>query len=145
MADEATGITTNDPWCFAVQLGAGRLIEINGVMSYVDGYCDKIEFPGFMTRSGASFGVTATFHFVEKAWPDGNLTRGNISRMVMVEGQLMTVDTVAEGVELVRQRSRIVQQTTPGAIIITGGAMPELKGEPEKKPPGTGEPGLDKK
>lgn len=104
MADDTLGITTNDQMCLAVQIGEGRWVELEGVISSVDGYCHKIEFPGFMTRSGESFGVTATFHVVEKAWRDGGLDRGNISQMVMVNGLLMTVETVAKDVELVRQK-----------------------------------------
>jgi hypothetical protein len=105
MSDDMLGITTNDPMCLAVQVGKGRWLETEGVISSVDGYCHKIEFPGFMTRSGESFGVTATFHIIEKAWRDGDLDRGNISQMVMVNGLLMTVETIAKAVELVRQKT----------------------------------------
>jgi hypothetical protein len=104
MADDTLGITTSDPMCLAVQISDGRWVEVEGVISSVDGYCHKIEFPGFMTRSGESFGVTATFHVLEKAWRDGDVDRGDISQMVMVNGLLMTAETVAKGVELLRQK-----------------------------------------
>lgn len=102
MAEEFSGITTNDQTCLAVRIGDGRWHEVEGVIASVDGLCHKIEFPGFMTRSGESFGITATFHVVERSWKDGEQERGDIARWVMVNGLLKSVETVERGVELVR-------------------------------------------
>lgn len=101
MADEKHGLTTKDTTYFAVRIGDGRWREIEGITSFVDGLCHKIEFPGFVTRSGGSFGITATFHTVEREWQDGAQKRGDIARWVMVNGLLQTVETIERDVELV--------------------------------------------
>jgi hypothetical protein len=102
MSHEELGITTTDPMAFAVQIGDSRWMILEGELASVDGLCHKVEFPGFMTRSGESFGVTATFHIVEKAWTEGGTECGDITRMTMVNGLLQTVDRVASGIELIR-------------------------------------------
>jgi hypothetical protein len=102
MAEQVVGITTTDPMEFAVQVDENRWIVLEGSMSSVDGLCHKVEFPGFMTRSGASFGITANFHFCEKAWQENSVERGNIARMTMVNGVLQTVETIAKGIELIQ-------------------------------------------
>ena len=102
MADEASGIATTGPMCFAVRAGADRRLGTEGLMATGDGLCPKIEFPGFVTRSGESFGVTATFHVVERAWNDGDRDRGDITRWVMVNGLLQSVETGGRAAELVR-------------------------------------------
>jgi hypothetical protein len=105
LAEQARGITADEPWCLAVQIGEGRWMEVNGMISFVDGHCHKIEFPGFMARSGEGSGLTATFHFIEKAWREGDVEHGNIGQMVMVDGLLMTNETIARDVELIKQSS----------------------------------------
>jgi hypothetical protein len=102
MTEEVFGITTTDPMGFAVQVGENRWIVLEGSMSSVDGLCHKVEFPGFMTRSGASFGITADFHICEKGWRENGVERGNIARMTMVNGVLQAVETVARGIELIK-------------------------------------------
>jgi hypothetical protein len=99
-SDEIIGITTDDPMCFAVQIGKKRWLVVDGTMSCVDGLCHKIEFPGFKTRSGAAFGISATFHVLEKAWQDGTKRRGDIQEWVMLNGRLQSVETIEKEVEI---------------------------------------------
>lgn len=102
MPDNEFGVTQDDEMLFAIPLGMGRWAAIDAVISFVDGHCHKIELPGFMTRSGASFGITATFHVVENSWQAGSTHRADIAKWVMVDGLLQTADTVAQDVELLQ-------------------------------------------
>lgn len=101
MSDDQLGITTTDTMGFAVQMDENRWTVLEGSVSSVDGLCHKVEFPGFMTRSGASFGITVSFHIVEKGWEHNGTHRADIACMTMVNGLLQTVETVARNVELI--------------------------------------------
>jgi hypothetical protein len=70
----------------------------------VDGFTHKVAFPGFETRSGESFGLTATFHVVTKADSPGQPV-GNITRLAVEGGRVVRFDEVAQGVRLVRDSS----------------------------------------
>jgi hypothetical protein len=76
-------------------------MDLAAVIAFVDEHVHKIELLGLMTRSGKSFGRTVTFHMVAKAWREGDVDRGDKSRMVVVEGLPYSIDAIAQGVELV--------------------------------------------
>ncbi len=102
MSEEPDGMTGADPMPFAVQVGDGRWIQLDGTASYVDGLCRQIDFPGFTSGSADGPGITAILHIVESAWTgEGGSECADILRMTFHDGLLQTAETVARGVELV--------------------------------------------
>jgi hypothetical protein len=100
MADDDLGISTNITMLFAFPRDDGKWTKRPGSVSFVDGHFHKIIVPGLETRSGQSFGITATFHVIQDLSAD-DPQRGNVARFVVQNGRLMSTDVVASGVELV--------------------------------------------
>jgi prepilin-type processing-associated H-X9-DG protein len=101
MANDQLGITAPVVMLFAFPREDGRWTRRAGNVVFVDGHFHKISVPGIETRSGESFGITATFHVVQNAAGDSSVQRGDIARFVVQNGRLMAMDTIATGVELV--------------------------------------------
>jgi len=101
MADEKLGITANVTMLFAFPRDDGKWTKRPGSVSFVDGHFHKVVVPGLETRSGDSFGVTATFHVIQDARPEGTTLRGTVAKFLVQNGRLMSGDVVARDVELV--------------------------------------------
>jgi hypothetical protein len=66
---------------FPDECGRWRLVSAEAEI--VEGLYHKLTFPGFETRSGAGFGLTATPHVTDGAeWDQGRL-RGIIRKVVL--------------------------------------------------------------
>lgn len=98
--DEQLGITAPVPMDLAFPLEDGRWARKNAQVVVVDGHFHKISFPGFETRSGEGFGLTATFHVLQNAVEDASPPRGDIHLFVVQNGRLVSMDRIAAGVEL---------------------------------------------
>jgi hypothetical protein len=88
------------PLMFAFPYGDGRWRGLMGGLVMVEGYFHKISVPGFETRSGGGFGITATFHVAQNVTPEGPIMRAMIRRVVVQNGRVMSNDLVAAGVEI---------------------------------------------
>jgi hypothetical protein len=86
---------------FAFPRDDGRWTRRAGNVTFVDGFFHKVSVPGIETRSGESFGITATFYVIQNVAGDRGQQRGDIARFVVQNGRLMPMDTVATGVEIV--------------------------------------------
>jgi len=98
MANEETGITAKVQLVFAFPLTDGKWTRVQGEMHSVDGHVHKISFPGFETRSGEGFGITATFNIFENVkLIECNLV-GDVCTFVVQNGRVMSIDKFKTGV-----------------------------------------------
>jgi hypothetical protein len=83
--------------------GKGKWNIVGAEADIVDGYYHKLAFPGFETRSGSGFGITATVYAVddEVFWENGRLF-GTIRRLVLQNGRLCSSEVVGEREEIVQ-------------------------------------------
>jgi prepilin-type processing-associated H-X9-DG protein len=101
MPDEKLGITANVTMLFAFPRDDGKWTKRPGNVSFVDGHFHKIIVPGLETRSGESFGITATFHVIQDMVSEGIAQRGNIAKFLVQNGRLMSTEVVAKNVEFI--------------------------------------------
>jgi hypothetical protein len=98
---EKLGIPADITMLFAFPRDDGKWAKRPGSVSFVDGHFHKIVVPGLETRSGESFGITATFHVIQDMMPEGTAVRGNIAKFRVQNGRLVSADVVARNAELV--------------------------------------------
>jgi hypothetical protein len=90
------GLSTRDEMRFALQIGEGGWIEVDGVIDYENGTCQRVELPGFVTYADEG-GVTASFHV---ASDDG------LARWTMRDGYLETVEPIEQNIEVAQLQRR---------------------------------------
>jgi hypothetical protein len=74
----------------------GRWYVVSAEAELVEGVYHKLQFPGFETRSGEGFGITATLHLIEGIfWHDGGLC-GRIQKVVLQNGLITSSVVVVE-------------------------------------------------
>jgi len=98
--EDDLGLTANTTMLFAFPHGKDRWQKQLGNVSFVDGHFHKITVPGLETRSGESFGITATFHAVQEAVTNGPLLRGTIAKFIVQNGRVISIEVVARDVEI---------------------------------------------
>lgn len=101
MADEKLGVTAETDISIVVPDG-DRWRVLRGKWVFVDGYVHKISINGgFETRSGEQFGITATFHTLQKVTKEHGKFYGPIDKMVVINGRLATTARVVDKGELI--------------------------------------------
>ena len=101
MTNKTLGITVDLKMQFVFPRSDGKWVLREGTLSAVDGLHHKIAFPGFETRSGEGFGITATYHIVQNLRNAGPGVIGDILRMIVVNGILGATQPHLGNVELV--------------------------------------------
>jgi hypothetical protein len=106
MGEQILGISASLPLMLAFPRKDGRWALRQGTLHAVDGLHHKIEFPGFESRSGEGFGMTATYHISSSTLHEtaaGLGVTGDISEVVIQNGAIASVRVVARGVEIVME------------------------------------------
>ena len=74
-------------------LGGGIWRSQPALFHFVEGHLHKIEWPGFSTRSGECFGISATVHVLSTG-TSGDGRRCEVRRLVFDNGKLLSHSTV---------------------------------------------------
>jgi hypothetical protein len=72
----------------------GRWHVVPAVADIVEGIYHKIHFAGFETRSGESFGISATFHEFDELFRDGAEQYGRVWKIVLENGRRISAELV---------------------------------------------------
>lgn len=80
--------------------GKGRWHAVAAEADVVDGAYHKLKFPGFETRSGQGFGITATFHLFDTLVPDEGRFYAKIRNVVVQNGEAISSEVVGEREEI---------------------------------------------
>jgi hypothetical protein len=67
---------------------------VPGDAEVIDGTYHKLRFPGFETRSGESFGVTATFHVLDALDQEATQCYGPVRKIVLQNGRITSSEVV---------------------------------------------------
>jgi hypothetical protein len=81
-------------WSFAIPDDEGRWHVVPGEAEIIDGLYHKIRFPGFETHSGESFGISATFHVVDRIDREGTGFCARIHKIVLQNGRAVLTEIV---------------------------------------------------
>lgn len=101
MSDELFPRRGRHTWWFAIPNPSGHWYVVPGEAEIVDGVFHRIAFPGFETRSGESFGISATFHVLDAIHRDEKGTYGPIRKIVLRNGRLVSSEAVGDQEQIV--------------------------------------------
>jgi hypothetical protein len=90
-------------WWIAIPCRGGGWYAVSSEAVVVEGLFHKISFPGFESRSGEDFGISATFHVFDDGFDKDEIgSYGLLRKHIVLNGRLASS-------EVVGVRERVIQ------------------------------------